>query len=146
MRSVTLTALGYRLAKKFALGLVTERDRQLGEDMAVKVAFRMRGKQPPRRETDAAEDPYFGIRTNGRAGRRNLALQMQAFAETPIGKRSARGRARSNPMTHPERRKQFDESVTAIAKLFPNASEDWVRDMARRKARTVPVAKKARAA
>lgn len=51
-------------------------------------------------------------------------------------------RPRSNPMKHPVRKKAFDAALSELRKLFPNASEDFVRDMARRSARKVPVAKK----
>ncbi len=53
---------------------------------------------------------------------------------------------RTNPMKHPERRKAFDEAVLALRKLSPNASDDWVQDMARRQARTVAVVKKSKPA
>ncbi len=47
-----------------------------------------------------------------------------------------------NPFKHSARRKAFDQAITALRKLFPNAKESFIRAEARGKARQVAVKKK----
>lgn len=92
-------------------------------------------------------DPYAGIKTKARrTSWAALELQQRAFAGTAVGKRNARGRKLSNPMAHPLRKKAFDEALQQIRSAFPMMTESKARDLARRKARIVPIPKKARAA
>jgi hypothetical protein len=95
VRSVLLTAARAIAQVLFGAQVLTDHEKAIAAREAMAHAFK--GRNRPKRDSDAALDPYFGIKTKGRRGN-HRALQMQAlaFAQTAVAKRNAR--AALNPL------------------------------------------------
>lgn len=100
MRSVILAAAARAFAALMAVGTPNRFERAAEDAMTMHF-----GKNRPKRDSDAASDPYFGIATCGRTGAgRNLQMQALAFAQTKVAKRNARGAHIAAPFSKPDAR------------------------------------------